>query len=70
VSTNDKISARDFGKLGLLRLSKSMTLAPRTHCDMNEAPLSPIERAIVAALVSAIVKELQLQPPPAGTSTA
>jgi hypothetical protein len=59
-----------FDRLGLLRLSKSMTLAPRTHCDMNEASLSPIERAIVAALVSAIVKELQLEPQTARTPTA
>jgi hypothetical protein len=43
-------------------LGKSMTLAPLTHCDMNGAPLSPIERAIVAALVSAIANELQLEP--------
>jgi hypothetical protein len=40
-------------------LGTSMTLAPLTHCDMNGAPLSPIERALVAALVSAIANELQ-----------
>jgi len=42
--------------------SKSLTLAPANHCDINDGPLSPIERAIVAALISAIVKELQLEP--------
>ena len=39
--------------------SKSLTLAPANHCDINDGPLSPIERAIVAALISAIVKELK-----------
>jgi hypothetical protein len=29
----------------------------------NEAPLSPIERAVVTALVSAIVKELRAESP-------
>ena len=29
----------------------------------DEAPLSPIERSLVAALVSAIVKELRAEPP-------
>ena len=51
-------------------LGPSIALAPLTHCDMNEASLSSIERAIVAALVSAIVKELQGEPGPAETPAA
>ena len=41
------------------RPSQSWTLAPSNHCDINDGALSPIERAIVAALISAIVKELK-----------
>jgi hypothetical protein len=51
-------------------LGESMTLASVTHCDMNGEPLSSIERAIVAALVSAIVKELQGEPGPAEMPSA
>ena len=49
--------------------SKSLTLAPPNHCGINDGALSPIERAIVAALISAIVKELQLEPQPARAPT-
>jgi hypothetical protein len=51
-------SAAPVDRRSLTTLGTSMTLEPLTHCDMNGA-LSSIERAIVAALVSAIVKELQ-----------
>ena len=48
----------------------STTLAPVKRCDMNGPPLSLIERALVGALVSAIVKELQGERPPAETASS
>jgi hypothetical protein len=65
IRAEDSTGPADGGSV--TTLGTSMTLAPLTHCDMNGAPLSPIERAIVAAVVSAIANELQLELQPAQT---
>ena len=51
-------------------MKESEQVGMREQRMITEAPLSPIERAIVAALVSAIVKELRAESATARQSVA